>query len=112
MKRRTLIRELGAVGIASTAIAGTTAAAAPSFADLEVDRPLDVSSVEGTVTLDELLEPRDLAGVPGDAADVPVVVAADADVITLDGCCQYCCDGRDLVCEDHCDCCTCGDDCF
>lgn len=110
MKRRTLLRTVGAVGIGSAAISGTVAAERSSLADVDVDRELDVAGVEGEVTLAELLEPRDLAGVPADVdpSSVSVTIAPAADSVTIQDCCFYCCGDVPLVCE--CSCCTC-DDC-
>lgn len=110
MKRRTLVRKLGAAGIATTTVGGAAAARRPGGTAL--DRELDVSSVSGRTTLAELLDPSDRRRLPADVepAEFEVVVAPAADSITIAGCCEYCCDGRDLVCEDHCDCCTCSTD--
>lgn len=107
MKRRTLMRKLGAAGIGAAAIAGPTAGERPTAADLGVERELDVSSVDGWVTADELLEPRDLETVPDDVdpSEVWVTVAPEADVVTLGECCDYCCWPAIQPCD--CDCCDC-----
>lgn len=110
MNRRTLIRRLGATGLATTALA-SPASARPTLR-FGVDRAIDVSEVSGTVTLDELLEPGEYGDLPArvDPRTHEITVADDAGVIALDDCCVYCCE-YDNVCEDHCDCCTCDWDC-
>lgn len=60
MKRRTVMRKLGAAGIGPAAISGT-AAKPSSTADLG---GLSVSSVDGWVTPAELLEPHEIAALP------------------------------------------------
>lgn len=106
MKRRTLIRQLGAAGIGAAAISGTTAAERPSVSDLDIDRELDVSSVEGWVPLAELLEPAELASLPaGVDPSRPISVAAEADRITVQDCCTLCCRDARKACE--CICCEC-----
>lgn len=110
MKRRTLLRRVGATSIAAAAAGTAAGRTSPRFG---VGRRLDVSDVEGRTTLAELLGPGDRRRLRADVdpRQVEVAVAADADVITLDDCCVYCCSGQDLVCEDKCDCCTCDFDC-
>lgn len=111
MKRRTLIRNLGVAGIATAAVSGTTTAAeGPSITDLGIRREFDVASIEGQVSLDELLEPDEVAALPADAdpTEFSVTVAPEADAITIQDCCLYCCEDELLVCD--CICCTC-DDC-
>lgn len=103
MKRRTLIRRMGAAGVATT-LAGRTAAESSELS-LGVDRDIDVSSVSGRVPLEQLLESQDLARVPDrfDPQEVTIHVDEDADDISLDSCCVYCSKWPN-VCD--CSCCT------
>lgn len=107
MKRRTLMRKIGATGIGAAAISGPAAAAErPSVSDLGIDRDIDVASMEGRVPLGELLEPHELASLPaGVDASRRITVAAEADVVTLGECCPYCCWPAIMPCD--CDCCDC-----
>lgn len=119
MNRRTLIRRVGASGLATTALVGSATAARTGVSTAsgngyEVGRELDVSDVSGTVTLAELLEPGDLDGVPAhiDPRTHEITVAEGAGSITLDDCCVYCCaGGQENVCEDKCSCCDCDFSC-
>lgn len=78
----------------------------PSVSDLAIDRELDVSSVEGWVAVEELLEPEELASLPAGADPAErIAVAPDADAITLGHCCAICC-GQVLEMPD-CPCYTC-----
>lgn len=109
MKRRTLVRKLGAAGIATTALSAPTAAAGKSpVSELGIERELDVTSVEGRVTLDELLEPHELETLPADVdpSERLLTVAPEADSITVQGCCAICCSQMvEIACD--CTCCTC-----
>lgn len=106
MKRRTLIRKVGAAGIATAALSGSATAERPSVSDLDIDRELDVSSVEGWVPLAELLEPEEVASLPaGVSPSRPISVAATADSITVQDCCELCCTDARKACE--CVCCDC-----
>jgi hypothetical protein len=110
MNRRTLIRRLGATGLATTAFAGT--ASASRGVRYGIDREIDVSDVSGTVTLDELLEPEEVRRLPADVdpRQREIIVSDDAGGITLGDCCVYCCSGdEDLVCD--CSCCECDYQC-
>lgn len=107
MKRRTLVRKLGAASIATATISGPAVAAErPSVSDLGIDRDLDVASMEGRVPLGELLELREIASLP-ESVDPSrrITVAPEADVITLGECCPYCCWPAIMPCD--CDCCDC-----
>lgn len=107
MKRRTLVRKLGAAGIGAAAISGTAAARRPPVSDIGIDRELDVSSVEGETTLEQLLEPQDVAELPADVdLSRRVTVAAKADVITLGDCCEYCPFTAVEDCDQLCYCCV------
>lgn len=107
MKRRALIRNIGAAGIATAALSGSTAAQRPSIGDLDIERELDVSSVEGWVTLDELLEPDELRALPThlDPSERLLTVAPEADTITIQDCCAVCCNRQLIDCG--CNCCGC-----
>ncbi len=111
MKRRTLVRKLGAAGIATATISGPAAASGPTaVSDLGIGRELDVSSVEGWVALEELLDPHELASLPaGVDASRRISVAADADSITVQDCCAFCCRNARKECE--CICCECAWNC-
>lgn len=108
MNRRTLLRRIGATGIAATTLGGT-ATARRSASGYGIDREIDVSAVSGRVTLAELLDPADLRRLNDgvDPRQREFIVHEETDAITLGECCVYCCDGTDYVCEDHCDCCEC-----
>lgn len=110
MKRRTLIRTVGAAGIATATLSGSGAATAerPSIDDLGIERELDVASVEGRVTLDTLLEPHDREALPADVdpSEYTVSVAPEADSITVQDCCAICC-SQMLEIRCFCTCCTC-----
>lgn len=108
MNRRTLLRRLGATGVAATAVAGTSAArTAPT--DYGIDREIDVSDVAGRVTLETLLSEAELQRLHDgvDPARREFVVQEDVDAISLEECCTFCCDGTDYVCPGECDCCEC-----
>lgn len=108
MKRRTMMRKLGAAGIGAAAISGSATAKRPSVDDLGIDRDIDVSSVEGAVTLDELLEPADVDSLADDVdpSAYKLTVAPDAEVLAIGDCCAQCCEHMrfaDCVCH----CCFC-----
>lgn len=108
MNRRTLLRRLGATGVAATTVAGTSAArTAPT--DYGIDREIDVSDVAGRVRLDDLLEPEDRRRLPEDVdpAGVELFVQPDADVVALDDCCGYCCQYLHSECDCRSGCCVC-----
>lgn len=112
MKRRTLVQKMGAAGIAMAAVSGPTAAAGrPSVSDLGIERELDVASVEGEVTLDELLEPHERAALPADVdpSEYALAVAPEVDAVTVQDCCPYCCSDQ-IFRRCLCGCCVC-DDC-
>lgn len=111
MKRRTLVRKLGAAGIATTAISGSAGADRPPIDDLGIDREFDVSSIEGQVTLDELLEPAEVESLPDDVdpSGYTLTIAPAADVTTLSHCCPFCC-GDQVFKQCNCSCCVCDDD--
>lgn len=107
MKRRTLVRKLGAADIGAAAISGTATARRPAVSAIDIDRELDVSTVEGETTLGELLEPRDVAELSADVdPSRRVSVAAEADVITLGSRCTYCPWTAVEDCETNCECCV------
>lgn len=110
MKRRTMLRKLGAAGIATTALSGSAVAAErpADLGDLGVDRDIDVSSVDGQVSLAELLEPGDVESLADDVdpSAHTLTVAPEADVIALDDCCESCCHRMKFV-KCTCDCCVC-----
>lgn len=110
MKRRTMMRKLGAAGIATAAISGTATAKRVTVADVGIDREIDVSSTEGWVTLEELLEPEELAALPrGVDRTERIGVHPAADTITLgDNCCAICCE--EVLDPPSCDCTYCDDD--
>lgn len=97
MQRRTLLKRIGAVGAATTGVAGTAAAAPASR--IPLDRKLDVSHVSGRVELDDLVEEdvatlldaEDVAGIAGvaDPADLELVVAEGTEQLDLST--EYCC---------------------
>lgn len=105
MKRRTILKRLGATGVATVGIAGA-ASASPAEG---VDHEIDVSDVSGEVELAELLgsgaQPSPAA--LGRSADTRFVISEDADTITLSDCCEYCCKHPN-VCD--CLCCECSED--
>lgn len=103
MNRRNLLRNIGTAAIGIVAVAGTASASSP--ADLGIDRTIDVSSVEGDVTLDELLTDEDLERLSDDVdpATQGVTVDATTDEISLAACCVYC-KGQE-ICAPGCACC-------
>lgn len=106
MKRRTLVRKLGAAGIGAAALSGSAAAAdRPSVGDIAIDRDIDVAAVDGEVPLAELLEPHEVADLSEQDLSRRVSVAADADTITLAACCQYCPESELKDCDIWCECC-------
>ncbi len=106
MKRRTLIRQLGAAGIVTATISGSATAKRPSIGDLDIDREFDVSSVEGWVAIGELLEPEEIASLPaGLNATERIGVEPEADSITVEDCCAVCC--KTALQYECCTCCYC-----
>lgn len=107
MKRRTILRRIGAVGIAATTFGGTASARTPGQG-LGLALEVDVSEVAGRVTLAELLDESELAQLPAgvDPDRKEYVIQAEAENVLLSDCCVYCCD-RPLVCD--CMCCECAD---
>lgn len=97
---------MGAAGIAGTLFAGTSTAE-PSGPAFGIDREIDVSSVSGRVTLEELLDPADLRQLNDDIdpAETELVIRQDAKSGTLDDCCMHCCEVLNV-----CDCWCCGCD--
>ena len=117
MKRRTVLRRLGAVGVVSTGVAGTATASSSRGGDVERSR-LDVSDVSGEVELDALvdgdlenrLSQRQLAALPDDTdpSAARMIVDPDAETIALADCCIVCCDNLPGPCP--CECCFCDPD--
>lgn len=108
MKRRTLVRKLGAAGIATATISGSAAAAeGRRLSDLGVDRTFDVSAKEGWVSYDELLESHELALLPAGVspADPAVFVSSDLGTLAIGECCDVCCTTLRKECT--CACCDC-----
>ncbi|MFB6193460.1 MAG: hypothetical protein ABEI75_00210 [Halobaculum sp.] len=119
MRRRTVLRRVGAATVGSAALSGVVAAdatggvtarevAADSTGRIArlaetvgLETELDVSGVAGEVSLASLTDG------PEALTDGTITVAPDADVITLGDCCVYCCDDGSASCSDSCDCCTC-----
>lgn len=107
MKRRTLMRKMGAAGVGAAVISGTAAAKSSSVADLG---ELDVSSVDGWVPLEELLEPDEVAALPaGVDASEQIGVAPAADRISVQDCCETCCRMEKFM-KCDCACCVCDND--
>jgi hypothetical protein len=113
MNRRTLIRRIGASGLATTAFAGSASAAhtpgsQAGSVEYGIDREIDVADLSGAVTLAELLEPHELDGLPSqiDPRQREIIVQDDAGSITLGDCCEYCCDQIN-VCDCDGGCCEC-----
>lgn len=100
------MRKIGATGVAAALSGPTAAAERASIADLDVERELDVASVDGLVAIGELLEPHEIAALPDgiDPAE-PIAVAAEADTITVQDCCDPCCSDPREACD--CVCCEC-----
>lgn len=97
---------MGAAGIAGTVLAGTSSAR-PASRSFGINRQIDVSSVSGSVTLEELLEPADLRQLDEDIdpTETELEIKPEAEVITLEDCCLYCCQVPNV-----CDCLCCGCD--
>lgn len=113
MNRRTLIRRIGATGLASTALAGQASAARTSTVpagsvEYGIDRDIDVADVSGAVALAELLEPEEIRQLPAavDPRQREIIVADDTGTIALDDCCEYCCEHLN-VCDCVEGCCEC-----
>ena len=100
MKRRTLLKRVGAATTASIAVSGI-GSAEKLHGPLAIDGEIDVSNVSGRVPLTEVLDDAHLAQI-GNGVDPSKVIAwVDPSVDTLDddqSCCQ-------AVCGDY-SCCT------
>lgn len=106
MNRRTLLRRIGATGIAATSVAGT-ATAETDGPDYGIDFGIDVSGVSGRVSLAELLSEDELERLNDDVnpARAIFVVDADMDTMYVNDCCRICCRYVDCsACEDCCAC--------
>lgn len=117
MNRRTILKRIGTVGVATVGITGT--AAASSVQNHNVEHRLDVSAVSGEVKLGTLvdgdieaqLSGETLAALAGDTdpANVRISVDPRAETIALSECCEFCCNNdHDLECP--CFCCVCDSD--
>lgn len=111
MRRRTLLRRIGATGLATAAFAGSSTARTRPGGGYGIDREIDVSAVSGQVTLETLLTDAELGELDDrvDPARRVFTVSEDADAIVLSDCCVYCCEGPDKVCD--CGCCECDFEC-
>lgn len=107
MNRRTILKRLGAAGVATAGIAGTASASQAG----SVDHRLDVSDVSGEVELTELLDVGGHGQLTPEALGRPgstrLVISEEAETITLSDCCEYCCENPN-VCD--CWCCTCSEE--
>ncbi len=105
MKRRTILKRVGAVGAASIGIASSSAGA--SRPGLGLDQTLDVSDVSGTVQLASLVDGDLEAQLSADflahlpegvtAADVKITVSDDLDTLDVgtmekEDPCYVCCE--------------------
>lgn len=94
MQRRDLLKNLGTAG--ATTIAVTGAASASRSAEPAVDVEVDVSDVEGDVTLAALLDDEQLAMLPDDVDPTRRGMTIDADTETVDPTACNC-----IVCEEN-----------
>lgn len=112
MKRRNLLRTLGAASVATVGVAGTASAARSRVAaDVGIDLPdieVDVADVDGTVPLASVLDDDQIRDLPDDVDPdrETIWVSQDVDVFALPSCC--------CTCDPDCFCCTdlgnCGED--
>lgn len=104
MKRRTLLRKLGAASVATVGVAGTASAAPGSAVNTVLehsDVEVDVSDVDGRVPLASLLDDDQVRRLPADVdpAETEVWVSRDVDVLREPACCcNFNCDPDDCPC--------------
>lgn len=106
MKRRTMLKRIGAVG--ATGIAVSSSASASTSPQLNIDREIDVADMSGTVPLKSVLSEAEIEDLPSDVdpETAQISIAEDADSIQPSGCCYGDCT---IYCADRCHhgCCFC-----
>lgn len=106
MNRRSLLKRVGAAGIAATALGGRAAA---STDDLEygIDHDIDVAEVSGQVSLAQLLSEEELEQLNDDVdpAESIFIVDESMDTMNINDCCTICC--RWVGCGACSGCCAC-----
>ncbi len=104
MKRRTILREFGTAAVITGGLVSTASARSGPVPD--VDGPLDVSDVSGTVPLVDLLEDEELASLDVDPQKVRFHIDSGLNTLEMEDCCKRyrcCSDLEDCLCR----CCTC-----